>query len=47
MKHTLTFCALMLAGAAFAQTYDGRIHKLIPMTDEPFGILPGESRLSP
>lgn len=46
MKHTLTFCALMLAGAAFAQTSGDRIYKIIPNTTEKFGIMPGESRLS-
>lgn len=48
MKKTLTLCAIAFAASSsFAQTSGDRIHKLIPVTTEVFGIGLGETRLSP
>ncbi|WP_289731882.1 hypothetical protein [uncultured Duncaniella sp.] len=48
MKKTLTLCAFALgASSAFAQLSTDRIHKFIPVTSQEFGILPGQSNLSP
>ena len=48
MKRTLTLCTIAFAAtSAFSQLPTDRIHKFIPVTSEEFGILPGQSRLSP